>query len=254
MTEHLRSRVKLAEEPGIFYLATTMAELGEDDWNSLEQLTVLHRFVGRNRMLLQEGEQVTRLRILCKGWAMRSLKIDEERRQILDFLIPGDVIGLHVDGRNCSLNDIEAITPCDVGEIDVNTVRRLALQSSGFALGMNRHLTRELAQATDQVVRLGRMTAYERLCGFLLNIYRRQRAALPLGKTVDFPITQTVVADALGLSVVHVNRQVMQLRREGLVSLNRRQLTIHDEARLAQLAGYHERHFASAPDVFVAAE
>jgi len=95
----------------------------------------------------------------------------------------------------------------------------------------------ELAHTNEQVVRLGRMTAYERVCSFLLDIYERQEPTGADMGTVDFPITQTVVSDALGLSVVHVNRQVMQLRREGLVTLNRRQLTVHDANALARACG-----------------
>ena len=89
------------------------------------------------------------------------------------------------------------------------------------------------------------MTAYERVCHFLLEMHDRQ---LPLGEaegSVEFPITQTTVADALGLSVVHVNRQVMQLRREGLVSLDRRSFTIHDVERMKAVCGYKSRGYCA---------
>ena len=98
------------------------------------------------------------------------------------------------------------------------------------------------------------MTAYERVCNLFLDIYSRQRQSARIDGTVDFPITQTIVADLLGLSVVHVNRQVMRLRREGLVSLSRRQLTIHDEHKLRQVARFRDRRFGPQPANFIAAE
>ena len=216
MTEHLRTHLQTAQEPAIFHFGSAMRDLTEGDWMALNHLPVLHRFVGRGRTLLREGDPVSRLRVVCKGWAVRSCRIDDERRQILDFILPGDIVGLHVDGNGASLADIEALTPCEVGEIEMRAVERLAIQSPGVARGLQDILVRHLAQANDHLVRLGRMNAYERVCGFLLDIYTRQKEHSP--GPVDFPITQTTVADALGLSVVHVNRQVMQLRREGLVS------------------------------------
>ena len=98
------------------------------------------------------------------------------------------------------------------------------------------------------MLRLGRMTAYERVCNFLIDIYDRQRLAGALHGRVDFPITQAIVADMLGLSVVHVNRQVVRLRREGLVTLQHRQLMIHDERRLSDIA----RRRQVMPDVCAA--
>ena len=98
------------------------------------------------------------------------------------------------------------------------------------------------------------MSAYERLCSLLLEVYDRQRPLAMTAGAVDFPITQTTVADMLGLSVVHVNRQVMRLRREGLVTLDRRQLVIHDPEKLAQVACHRDRGFSRRPSLFMAAE
>lgn len=249
MTQHLGKRPKHAEEPAIHRLATRMPDLSDEDWYMLRQVPVLHRFVGRGRPLIRDGEQVSRLRVICKGWAIRYIRLDEDRRQILDFVLPGDVIGLHMDGRRTSTCDVEALTPCEVGEIELNAIEKVAQRYCGVANGLRAYLTRDLALANDQVLRLGRMTAYERVCSLLLDIYTRQRETVPPGRSVDFPISQTVIADALGLSVVHVNRQVMQLRREGLVTISRRQLTVHDEAALADLAGYRYRRFSTMQQI-----
>ncbi|MEM6387197.1 MAG: Crp/Fnr family transcriptional regulator [Pseudomonadota bacterium] len=253
MTEQFRGTTQY-EDTAVATLADGMSSLSDSDREALRHLRVVHRFVGRGRSLMNEGEAVTHVRVLCKGWAMRSQCLDADRRQIIDFALPGDIIGLHLDGMGASICDVTALTPCEVGEIDVASLDRIAFHNKGVAAGLHQYLSRQLMQASDQILRLGRMTAYERVCSFLLDIYRRQRHTARLEGRVDFPITQTVVADLLGLSVVHVNRQVMRLRRESLVTLDRRQLIIHDEPQLAKVARFRERGYAARPSVFMAAE
>lgn len=243
-----------AEDPAITALADAMIHLGGEEREALNQLRVVHRFVGKGRSLIREGEPVTLIRVLCKGWALRFNTLEQSRRQILDFALPGDIVGVHLDGLGNSTCDVCAATACDVGEVDVSAFDRLAYRNRGIALGLTKYLTRQLTQANDQVVRLGRMTAYERICSFLLDIHTRQKHSADVNGAVDFPITQTVVADLLGLSVVHLNRQVMRLRREGLVTLSRKKLVIHDVQTLANLASYRDRRFAVRPATFLAAE
>lgn len=244
MTQHFRTTNSF-DDPAIATLATGMRHLSEGDQDALRLLSVVHRFVGRERPLLAEGDPVAQVRVLCKGWAIRSQRLDQHRRQILDFVLPGDLIGLHIDGRGRSICDVTALTPCELGEIDLAALQRLTRSNRGVAAALQYHMSRQIAQANDQVLRLGRMTAYERVCSLLLDIYDRQRPMAIENGRVDFPITQTVAADMLGLSIVHVNRQVMRLRREGLVTLDRRQLVLHDEGQLAAVARFRNRRFAA---------
>lgn len=254
MSEQFGYALRRGDGAEIQLLTARMQGLNDDDRNALRDLQVLHRFVGRNRHIMRNGEHVSHLKLLCKGWAMRSVQLDSDRRQILDFALPGDTAGLQVDGAQVSTCDVIAVTACEVAEFELHEVERLAARRPAIGKGLRHALMLQLAQSNDQVLRLGRMTAYERLCSFLLDIYQRQRLRVPGTEMVDFPITQTVVADALGLSVVHVNRQVMQLRRQGLVTLNRRQLAVHDVERLAKVCNYRDRHFDLAEQSLEAAE
>lgn len=251
MTKQFQKAYEFQKDAAAEILGQNMRGLSDQDWTTLSGLRSVHRFVGRGRHLLTENQDVPILKIICKGWALRSAAIDRNRRQILDFLLPGDVVGLNVDGKGRALSDVVALTACEVAEVDQNALRRLTERSPGIATGMQYLLIRSMARTSDQVVRLGRMTAYERVVSLFLDIFFRQHHMMGPG-TVDFPITQTVFADALGLSVVHVNRQVMQLRREGLVELTRRQLTLNDPERLSETVGYRDRGF-NAPGLAVAA-
>lgn len=253
MTEHQRSELRVAEDTALYSLASRMTGLSEDGWTALGQTPVVHRFVGRGRKLLDRGARVRHLRVLCKGWALRYLRIDGERRQILGIVLPGDVVGLHQDAEGRAICDVEALTACEVGEIEAASLDRLGQTYPAILFGLREALTEQLALVDDHVMRLGRMTAYERVCSFLLEIYRRQIESVPGRTRVDFPVTQTLLADVLGLSVVHVNRQIMQLRREGAVTLDRRHLTIHDQRRLAEVCGYRDRRFDTSAEALLRA-
>ena len=245
MNKQPNGETRGAGDTALSRLAARMPRLSGEDWSALSSVQVVHRFVGRGRRLVGEGERVSHLRVLCNGWALRFSRLDAERRQILGIALPGDIVGLHVDGDSRATCEIEALTACDVGEIDLGRLEAVATYKPAIALGLCHIRTRELVRSEDHILRLGRMTAYERVCSFLLDIYRRQREVTPARHNVDFPVTQTLLADVLGLSVVHVNRQIMQLRREGAVSLDRRHLIVHDEHRLAQIGAFHERNFST---------
>jgi CRP-like cAMP-binding protein len=91
----------------------------------------------------------------------------------------------------------------------------------------------------DQVVRLGRRSALERLAHLIMEVHERlQRTGLADRATLPWPLTQEAMADVLGLSIVHVNRTLQQLRREGLITLRAGRAVIPDVERLAALAGW----------------
>ena len=113
MTQHLRFDEIVETDREILPFGSEMSDFCDADWRALQDLRKVHRFVGRSHRIMEESAPVKELRILCKGWALRSVAIDDERRQILDFLLPGDIFGFNVDGYGCSLCDVDALTACE---------------------------------------------------------------------------------------------------------------------------------------------
>ncbi len=224
------------------FLIDCMREIGE----------LMHRFVGRNRTIFDEGEHIAKLKVLCSGWAIRTIALDSERRQVLGVCLPGDILGFHRDSGHVSTCKTVALTACEIAELELHEVERVAKTNPEVGECLRYQLARELSHANDHLLRLGRMTAYERVCSFLLDIYTRQQPHSFHAASVAFPITQTVMADALGLSIVHVNRQIMRLRREQLVTLNRRELVVHDTKRLSEICGNRGAYLEVFPEVFSA--
>ena len=248
MNEHISNRA-FRENVVVDSILKCMPHLTEIERNAVRSLPFVHRFLGRQSVIMREGEQLNKLLVVCKGWAMRQVTLADGRRQILDFALPGDVVGLHVDSNQIATCDVVALTGVEIAEIDFTEIARRTHSNPAIGVGMNIFFLREMTMLSDQVLRLGRMTAYERVCHLLLEIYFRQSEAgqVDYDGAVDFPVTQTIMADSLGLSVVHVNRQIMELRRKGLVSLNRRSLVVHDQAALQEISEYRPRRLNAVP-------
>lgn len=166
---------------------------------------------------------------LLSGWACLAHSLRDGRRQILAFLLPGDSVGFDLLTRSQRTVEAVALTPLKV---------RYA--QSNFAAGTER-LGRAFAGAAaaqqgrmiDQMVRLGRQTAYERMAHLLLELHGRlAEIGETRGDSFHLPVKQEILADALGLSLVHVNRTLQHMRRDHLIDMRGAQMTLLDRAAL----------------------
>ncbi|MDB5448462.1 MAG: transcriptional regulator, Crp/Fnr family [Phenylobacterium sp.] len=188
--------------------------------------------------LVAEGSLAGRARFILAGWACRQRVLPDGRRQIFSFLLPGDSIGLH---RRVApeLSSLAALTALETIDADP----ALEAAQSGRAPGLTRAFSAiepfEQGLLLDHMVRLGRQTAYERVAHFLLELQRRLEI-VGLGDTQRFPLplTQEIMADALGLSIVHVNRTLQQMRRERLIELRSGVAILLQREQLANIADY----------------
>ncbi len=176
--------------------------------------------------------------MIIEGWACRQRLLPDGRRQIFDLLLPGDFIGLSPIGP---LGSAWTVCLTRVDFADAGALRRrLADVPSEFetiAHAFDTLARVELGRMLDQVVRLGRHTAYERTAHLFLELHDRAAAAgLADEGRFLLPLTQEVLADALGLSVVHVNRVLQQLKRDRLIELHGGRARLLDRARLAMVS------------------
>jgi CRP-like cAMP-binding protein len=187
--------------------------------------------------LIAEGETGGRARFVISGWASRQRVLPDGRRQIFGFALPGDVC-CH---RSAQPSPCSVVALTALETIDAEPVLKAA--QSGQAPGLARALAQEQvvdqALIYDHMVRLGRQTAYERVAHFLLELSTRlEIAGLGDGRRFPLPLTQEVLADVLGLSIVHVNRTLQQLRREKLIELRSGVAILLQPAALAEIADY----------------
>ncbi len=206
-------------------------------------LTELRSFAtGMN--LVGEGDAPVTPKFVVSGWAAQIRLLRDGRRQICNFVLPGDALGLRPGPHGSPWTTI-ALTPVET--LDAKAVQR-AVTSTEPRWGTLRAAIAvaeilEEAQLLSQILRLGRQTAYERISHLLLELRDRLAAAHLADQTsYPMPLTQEVLADVAGLSVIHVNRILQRLRRERLVEFHGGRVTLLDPTALALVADYTPAH------------
>lgn len=184
------------------------------------------------RDLMVEGRDIASPHLILSGWAARVRILLDGRRQFLNFLLPGDIIGLYHHRRPVaptSIITLTEVTTCTPPELGASP----ALDEA-YAIA---HAMDE-AYLLAQIARLGRMNAMERIGDLMLELHERlELSELTHGRSFDLPITQETLADALGLTAVHVNRMLQAARRAGDLIWSSRSMTIPDPKALARKVG-----------------
>jgi CRP-like cAMP-binding protein len=218
----------------------SLGPLAEPARTFLEGLTLRRQEHAPGQEICEQGTLVRPPRLVVSGWACRVRFLADGRRQIFGFLLPGDTMGMDERLEPFALCSVVALTPVETGDLSPVASAIRGGQSEHVALAETFALAAraEQAELLDHLLRLGRLNAYERTAHLLLNLCHRL-AAVGLGdRRFRLPLTQEVMADALGLSLVHVNRTLMQLRRERLVVLKGSAAELPDPERLAIVANY----------------
>ncbi len=190
---------------------------------------------------LQSAGVVGSPSLLLSGWACYHRVLGDGRRQIVSFLLPGDFIGPVLNSglpASCSAIALTPVTTTDARPL-IALATNPAMPPALVNL-MHCVAAHDEQGLHDQIVRVGRQTAYERMVHLMLDLYARLRAAgLCDGDSFSLPLTQETLADALGLSIVHVNRTLQQIRRDGLLQLSGGQVMLLQPDRMAALADWH---------------
>lgn len=178
---------------------------------------------------------LNRLKWIVAGWAGEMQVLPDTRRQICSVLLPGDVFAAPAPGAEAPCA-VVAMTRLDC--LDVHSLRPALAEPDLFDQLVDARLTDGRERRYDHLLRLGQLTAPQRLVHLLLELHERLRA-VGLAGAAEFrlPMTQEHLADALGLSVVHVNRSLRMLRTSGLLRVRFGGVTFLDPHQLAALAG-----------------
>lgn len=191
-------------------------------------------------VILSEGAHSAHLFTLLSGWAFRCKMLDDGRRQILNYLLPGDLVGLQGSVIGEMEHSVEALSPLVLCVFQRDRLDELFANHPGLGFDVTWLAAREERMLDDHLLSLGRRTALERAAYLLAFLHERARA-VGLGKgqePLSIPLTQQHVADTLGLSIVHTNKTLRKLTNKGLIRWLGRSCEVLDAAELARLAGW----------------
>jgi CRP-like cAMP-binding protein len=200
--------------------------------------------------IVSEGDPPQVVRVIHEGWACRYKQLPDGRRQILGFLIPGDMCDSGVFLLDRMDHAIAAVTPLVLGEIAPSDFTHMTREAPDLAdaLAINELVT--VAIQREWTLGLGQRTALERVAHLICELHARMDAVgLVEGDGFAFPLTQVDVGSATGLTPVHVNRTLQEMRRRGLIELQRRWMILRDPEGLAAAAMFDPAylHFMERP-------
>lgn len=208
-------------------------------------LETLARFHGRRRSflagheLIHEGQKNQSAFILAEGWACSYKMLRDGERQIVDFQIPGDFLGLRSVLFRATDHSVEAVTRIEASEVRASDILEGFATAPRLATAVLWAASRDEAMVVEHLVNLGRRSAEERMAHMLLELGARLQLVGIGDKTgFDCPLTQYHLADALGLSAVHVNRVLRHLREGGLVTFQKGRVSFKNIEGLTELAGF----------------
>ena len=214
------------------------SELSQQDRALIQSLSARNvRRVGARADIVREGEKPGAVRLLLEGWACRYSRLPDGRTQILHFFVPGDLFDANIFVLPAMDHSIASITPIAYAEISAGDFEAMKRQSPRLARAIRWNDLVNAAIAREWITSIGKRSALERIAHLFCEMYVRLGAVgLCQDDSCDWPPTQNDLADATGLTAVHVNRTLQELRGRGLVELRGRRLTIPDLAALAKVA------------------
>lgn len=209
----------------------------------LDAITNRARRYDPRQDLIREGDETGPVFVILEGWACRYKILPSGTRQIMAFLMPGDACDLHMNMLAEMDHGIQAVTVARVANISRNEMTSMMEQHPNIARAMY------IAQLIDEgvmrawIVSMGRRSSIARVAHLICELYIRMRSIdLTTDGNFALPLSQIILADALGMTPVHINRVLKELRQSGAMALTRGSIQIIDPGKLVGIAGFDENY------------
>lgn len=210
---------------------------------ALTSVTQKPRTIAARKDLIREGDRPGPVFVILDGWACRYKVLPSGTRQILAYLMPGDSCDLHIGLLAEMDHSIQTITPALVSTVERREMDDLMERHPRIAKAMY------IAQLVDEgtmrawITSMGRRSSIERVAHLMCELYVRARnTGVTSDEDFNLPLSQTLMADSLGMTPVHLNRVLKELRKTGAMTLQRGSLKITDPQTLIQVAGFDENY------------
>ena len=232
MADHLRHKLE------------QYVRLSGDDRNAVSALGRENlRSVPARRDIIREGEQPRFVKLFVEGWGFRHKLLEDGRRQIIAFLIPGDLCDLNNFILKEMDHSISALTPVTIAQIPHENIEAIDTKSPRVAQALRWDMMVQAAIQREWAVNLGQRSAIERVAHLLCELFARlEMAGLCNENRCEIPITQIDLSEATGITAVHVNRTLQELRAQKLIQWKGREVTILDMDGLKRLAMFNDNY------------
>lgn len=203
-------------------------QLSADDKRAVETMSSARvRTIQARSDLISEGDRPNYVNLFLSGWACRYKVLEDGRRQIISYFLPGDLCDHNIFVLRTMDHSIGTVTETTIAEIDRERLEAITLRHPRVTQALWWETLVNSAIQREWAVSLGQRDAVERIGHLLCELYMRlESVGLAEKGTCEFPLTQVELAETTGLSAVHVNRSLQELRAANLIVLKGRVLTI----------------------------
>lgn len=225
-------------------------DLSTADLHALRGLIESELTVKKRRDLVVDGYGYCKLCFVRDGFAARYRLLRNGKRQIVNVVLPGDVVGLPCSFLDRAAFSVIAVTDMKLQVCSLEDFVALCHRRPKFGLALSWLAVHEAICYAEHVVDMGRRTSVERLARFMLEIHSRLAMVGRAGKAdFELPFSQEVMSDTLGLSVPHLNRMLAQLKAERLIAMNDRHVEFSDLHAVELLAHFQPVNMARIPEM-----
>jgi len=226
--------------------------LSEVEQQVLRSMPAHQRQVRAGHDIVSDGDRPDELSLITEGFAFRYKMLSDGRRQIMALLIPGDVCDLRSLLTGRMDHGVAALNNNQIATIPRQRIFDVIEKSPRIGLALWRDTMLDAALYRQWLINLGRRSAYARVAHLLCEVWARLEViGRTQGRAYELPLTQTHLADAMGLSLVHVNRTVQRLRRDGLITFHDYEVVVLDWQRLQTVAEFDRSYLQVSPEQFV---
>ncbi len=207
-----------------------------------------HLRLSEGTEFIHPDQSRSELYTLFAGWAYRYKELSDGRRQILNFVLPGDLIGLQSSMFGKSFYGAVALTDVELCQLPRRKFRRLFERMPELAYDVTWLGSRSESVVDENLLTAGRRGAAEKIAALFASLYKRaETLGLLVDGVLEMPLTQQHIADALGLSLVHTNKTLAKLRAQNLFTLAEGQLVVKNLRSMSRLAQHFEEDIAPRP-------
>lgn len=212
-------------------------QLSDAEVRAVREAAHCVRRYGSREDIIHEGDRTDGVNLVLSGFAARYKTLEDGRRQLLAYFIPGDFCDLKVFVLARMDHSLLSVAPSVIANLAADSVNDLTARFPRLTRALWWSTLVEEAISREWLLNVGQRTAYERAAHLFCEMRCRLAAVdLAPGDAFDFPLTQTELGDTLGLSAVHVNRVLQELRRDGLIAWQGREMRIPDVRALERAA------------------
>lgn len=219
------------------------APLSDEDRAILRSLPFQYRALQAGQYLVWEGDRPSNCGVILSGYAYRHKIAGNGARQIVSIHMKGDLVDLQNAMLGTADHNVQMLTNSEVALLPVEVVRDVAFRYPNIGMALWYETLVEGSIFREWVLNVGRRSARARIAHLLCEFaVRLEVAELGLQTSYELPISQEQLADAVALTSVHVNRTLMKLEQDGLISRDRRMISIFDWTKLAEVGDFEPRY------------